>query len=99
MKQILTTSPILAYPDHHKQYYLFMGSSKHSWNGVLVQYDEQEQEDGTKLSVPYPITYQSGAFQGSHKNWSMLTKEAYAIYMSFRKNGFLFKRCTHYDLM
>ena len=49
MKQILTTSPILAYPDPNKQYYLFMDSSKISRSGVLVQCSEQEQENGTKI--------------------------------------------------
>ena len=29
--------------------------------------------------------YQSGTFQGSHKNWSVLKKEAYVIYMSVCK--------------
>ena len=65
VKQIKTTSSILAYLDPDKQYYLFTDSSKHSWNGILVQYDKQMKEDGTKLNTPYPITYHSGTFQGS----------------------------------
>ena len=28
-----------------------------------------------------PIMYDSGTFVGSQKDWSALTKEAYAIYM------------------
>ena len=91
IKHIITTNPTLAYPDPDKQYYLFTDSSKHSWSGVLVQYSEQKQENGTKLNISYPITYKSGTFQGSQKNWSTLTKEAYAIYMSFWKMVFYFK--------
>ena len=88
IKQVITTNPILVYPDPDKQYYLFMDSSKHSWSGILVQYTEQAREDGTKFKVPHPITYQNRTFQGSQKNWSTLTKEAYAIYMSFHKTVF-----------
>ena len=97
--QIITTTPILAYSDPDKQYYLFTDSSKHSWSGVLVQYDEQEWEAGTKLNTPHPVTYHSGTFQGSQKNWNTLTKELYVIYMSFQKTGILFKRHTHYDIV
>ena len=68
MRQVITTNPVLVYPDPEKQYYLFMDSSKHSWSGIFVQYAEQVREDGTKLEVPHPIIYQSGTFQGSQKN-------------------------------
>ena len=85
----ITASPILAYPDPDKQYNVFTGSSKHSWSGIFIQYDEQTKEDGTKLNIPHPITYQSGTFQGSQKNWSALTKEAYVIHMSFQKWSFI----------
>ena len=60
-----------------------MDSSKHSWSGILVQYEEQTKGDGTKIKIPHPITYQSGEFKGSQKNWGTKTKEAYAIYLSF----------------
>ena len=49
IKQIITTSPILAYLDPDKWYYLFTNSSKHSWSGILVQYDEQVKEDGKRI--------------------------------------------------
>ena len=58
IKLIITTSPILAYPNLDKRYYLFMDSSKHSWSGVLVQYHEQKQEDCTILNVT-PSNYLS----------------------------------------
>ena len=86
IKQVITTNPILVYPD--KQYYLLMGSSKHSWSGIHVQYAEQTREDGTKFQVPHHITYQNRTFQGFQKNWSTLMKETYAIYMLFCKMVF-----------
>ena len=51
IKQLITTSPILAYSDPDKQYYLFKDRSKHPWSGVLLQYHEQKQEDRTKLRI------------------------------------------------
>ena len=91
VKQITTTSPTLAYPDPEKQYYLFTDSSKHSMDEMLVQHDEQTKDNDTKLNIPHPITYQSGTFQGSQKNWSILSKEAYGIYISFQKMVFYLK--------
>ena len=85
IKQIITTNPILAYPDPDKQYYLFTDSSKHSWNGILIQYTEQTKENGTHIKVPYSIRYQSGTCQGCQKNWTTFTEDAYVIYMSFTK--------------
>ena len=81
-----------------------MDSSKHSWSGVLIQYLDQKQEDWATLNIPHLITYQSGTFQGSQKNWSMLTKEACAINISFRKMVFYLKdthvmiQCDHFPL-
>ena len=91
VKQIINTTPILAYPDPDKQYCLLNDISEHSWSGILVQYAEQMKEDGTKLYIPHPIIYQSGTFQGSQKNWSTLMKEAYTIYMPFCKMVFYLK--------
>ena len=67
IKQFITTHSMLIYPDPDKKYYLFTESSKNSWSRVLAQYDEQEQEGRTKLSIPHPIMYQSGTFQGFQK--------------------------------
>ena len=43
------------------------------------------------MKGPHPITYQINSFLGSQKNWSTLTKEAYAIHMSFHKVVFYLK--------
>ena len=84
----MTGSPILVYPDPDRQYYLLTDSSKHSWDGILIQYEEQANKDGTIVNVPHPIIYQSGTFQGSQKHSGVFTKETYAIYMSFCKMAF-----------
>ena len=54
VKEVITTNPILVYQDPHKQYYLFMDSSKHVWSGILIQYAEQIKKDGSKLKNPTP---------------------------------------------
>ena len=41
--------------------------------------------NGKSITSFLPVTYFSGTFVGSHKNWETLTKEAYAIYMTFKK--------------
>ena len=79
------------YPDPDTQNYLFMDSSKHSWSGIFVQHIEQSREDGTKLKVLKPITYQSGTFQGSQK-------KAYAIYVSSQYGILVMVRCDHAPL-
>ena len=105
MKQVITSSPILVYPDPNKQFYLFtVSSKKNSWSGISIQYQEQIKEDGTAVKVPHAITYQSGTFQGLQKNWSALMNETYAIYMSFHKMVFYLNyahvkiRCDHAPL-
>ena len=61
------------------------------WSGILVQYAEQTKDYDTKIKVPHPITYPNGTAEALQKNWSTLTKEAYAIYMSFCKMVFYLK--------
>ena len=80
-------APILCYPDSSKSYSLFTDTSKHGWAGVLTQEFETEVK-GKVLKELHPITYVSGLFHGSHLNWTALTKEAYAIYLSVKKLAF-----------
>ena len=56
-----------------------METSKYAYAGVLTQHSD---------STDHPITYIGGPFRGSQLNWAMLTKEAYAIYMSVKKLSF-----------
>ena len=93
IKQVITTNPILFYPDPNKQYYHFTHSSKHSWSGILVQYTEQAREDGTKLKVFHPITYQSGTLQGP-KKLEYFNKRGICYLHVFLQNGILSKRST-----
>ena len=39
--------------------------------------------DGKSTTTDHPVAFVSGLFRGSQLNWEALTKEAFAIYMSF----------------
>ena len=79
LRELLMKYPILQYPD----YTLFTDASKFGYAGVLTQ----EYEDNG-IVKHHPVCYVSGLFRGSQLNWAVLTKEAYAIYMSIRKLTF-----------
>ena len=79
LKDFLQKAQILRYPDPQASYTLYTDASKYTYVGILTQ-----QDNGTD----HPITYISGLFRGSQLNWAMLTKEAYAIYMSVKKLSF-----------
>ena len=55
--------------------------------GVLTQ-RHTSTLDGKVITMDHPLLYVSGLFHGSQLNWAVLTKEAYAIYMSFKKFTF-----------
>ena len=79
LKEFLQQAPILRYPDPQANYTLYTDASKYAYAGELMQHS-----NGTD----HPITYINGLFHGSQFNWVMLTKEAYAIYMSVKKLSF-----------
>ena len=41
--------------------------------------------DGKSTTTDHPVAFVSGLFRGSQLNWTALTKEAFAIYMSVKK--------------
>ena len=83
LRELLTKYSILRYPDPSKNYTLFTDASKFGYAGVLTQ---EYEDNGIKKY--HPVCYVSGLFRGSQLNWPVLTKEAYAIYMSVRKLTF-----------
>jgi hypothetical protein len=95
LKQALQEPPILVYPDPNQPYVLFTDASKYAWGGVLTQKVE---------GIQHPVTYVSGLFRGSQINWAALTKEAFAIYKSFKKLMYyicdapVILRCDHLPL-
>ena len=84
LRKSITTEPILKYPDPNRPYILFTDASKYAWAYVLTQAYDHEQDDKNR-TILHPITYMSDLFRGSQFNWTALTKESYAIYMSVKK--------------
>ena len=78
------TDPILTYPDPNLPYVLCTDASKYIWACVLTQ-EKTHMFEEKETKLLHPITYTSGLFRGSQINWTCLTKEAYAIYMSIKK--------------
>ena len=64
-----------------------MDVSKYAWSAVLTQ-ECATIIDGKTSGHQHPITYVRCLFQGSQVNWTALTKEAYAIYMTAKKLSF-----------
>ena len=84
LKSFLCGEPILKYADTSKPYTLYTDASKYRWAGVLTQ-SHTTVMDGKSVTTDHPVAFVSGLFRGSQLNWATLTKEAYAIYMSFKK--------------
>ena len=79
LKDYLQEALILRYPDPTADYILYTDASKYAYAGVLTQSIDR---------TNHPVAYTSGLFKGSQLNWAVLTKEAYAIYMSVKKLSF-----------
>ena len=64
--------------------FVFTDASKYAWACVLTQQKTHVMEE-KEVKILHPITYMSGLFRGSQMHWTCITKEAYAIYLSFKK--------------
>ena len=82
LMETLCGEPVLKYADTSKPYTLYTDASKFGWAGVLTQ-SHTTVIDGKYITTDHPVTFVSGLFRGSQLNWATLTKEAFAIYMSF----------------
>ena len=87
LKEALCGEPVLKYADTSKPYTLYTDASKYGWAGVLTQ-PHITTIDGKSTTTDHPVAFVSGLFRGSQLNWAVLTKEAFAIYMSVKKLSF-----------
>ena len=87
LNETLCCEPILKYADTSKPYTLYTDASKYGWAGVLIQ-KHTTVIDGKSHTTDHPVAFVSGLFRGSQLNWTALTKEAFAIYMSVKKLSF-----------
>ena len=87
LKDTLCSAPILKYPDTSKLHMLYTDANKYRWAEVLTQ-RHISTVNGKEITMDHPVPYVSGLFCSSQLNWAVLTKEAYAIYMSVKKSTF-----------
>ena len=93
LKKGLTEAPVLVYPDPNQEYFLFTDAAKYSWSAILTQAKTTKLSSGEEVTQYHPVAFQSGTFRGSQLNWPALTKEAYAIYMAFKKLSYYLEGC------
>jgi len=75
LKGMLTSPPILAYPDHDKQFFVECDASNYAIGGVL----SQQGDDGAL----HPIYYYSKTLSKAEVNYSITEKELLAIKTAF----------------
>ena len=71
MKSLLTTAPVLAYPDFTKMFVLDPDGCDHSIGAVLSQYDKQ--------GIEHPITYFSHTLLPRKEKYHITQKECLAM--------------------
>ena len=99
LKDTLYSAPILKYPDKRKPYTLCTDARKYGWAGVLTQ-RHTSTVNGKEITMDHPVSYASGLFWGSQLNWAVLTKEAYAIYMSTKNLHFILQGMkSHWEVI
>jgi len=75
LKRMLTSPPVLAYPDHDKPFFVECDASNYAIGGVL----SQQGDDGTL----HPIYYYSKTLSKAEVNYSITEKELLAIKTAF----------------
>ena len=76
MRGLLTSKPVLQFPDLNKHFTLEVDASHFAVGGVLSQLSSDQSL--------HPLAYFSTTLQGSQLNWSVTDKEAYTLVMAMR---------------
>ena len=76
IKDAISMSPVLISPDYSKEFHIFSFASEDTIAGVLLQKNKEGQEQ--------PIAFMSRALQNSELKYTMMEKQAYAIFKSLK---------------
>ena len=76
LKESLTTTPLLAYPDTSKPYILYTDASDNCIGASLCQHHEEGEK---------PIYYLSHKLKASQTKWQTIEKEAFDIFYALEK--------------
>jgi len=77
LKELLTSEPVMAYPQPGKPYKLYTDACEYAIGAILVQEDEG--------GVERVIQYISHQLAGSQLRWATIEKEAYAVVYALGK--------------
>jgi len=96
LKEKLTTTPVLKYPDYNREFILLTDASKVALGAILSQKDEDGKE--------HPIVYDSKTLNKSEMNYNTTHLEALAVIWALRKfrhylHGRKFKIITDHNAL
>ena len=76
LKYALTSEPVLMFPNFSQSFIVEVDASNYAVGGVLSQLGLDHRE--------HPVAYFSTALQKSQQNWSVTTKESFALVLAVR---------------
>ena len=85
LKELLTTAPVLTYPDPNKPYILYTDASDECIGACLTQICDNAGEKLSTIPCEKPIYYLSHKLTKSQVNWPVIEKEAFAIFYALQK--------------
>jgi hypothetical protein len=80
----------LATRDYSQTLCLFTDASDVAWAAIVTQVPKVDKDVKISEWEHEPLSFLSGVFQGSAKNWHIQCKEAYAIRQAIHKRPYLF---------
>lgn len=84
LKNYLSTVPLLAYPDPTKSYILYTDASQNAIGACLTQPCD-DPPDNPNVRNEKPLFFLSHKLSDTQTRWSVVEKEAYAIYYALQK--------------
>lgn len=89
LKESIVSAIKLAHYIENEELCVYTDASDRYWSSVISQCSVKELEKNTEHQMHRPLAFFSAEFTGHQKNWSTFEKEAYAIYMSFKKLDYI----------
>ena len=85
LKELLTTAPVLTYPDPNNPYILYTDASDECIGACLTQIHDNVDEKLSTTPCEKPNYYFSHKLTKSQINWLVIEKEVFAIFYALQK--------------
>ena len=86
LKAALTSSPVLAFPDFARKFYIAADASKYQIGACLFQYGPDDDEEGDpEKKVPRPIAYASRTLSSAEEGYHITDKECLSVIYACRQ--------------